>query len=101
MIDLNRNFLRIGTTGTETPFLTEAELPEGDRLSGANDEEMMDKPEDDPDLQQALAESSKTADHNVSDGMEKKLSLRHAIFCCMRHFVVCNFSSVLKIPFLF
>lgn len=33
-IDLKRNVLRIGTTGTETQFLPESELPECARLSG-------------------------------------------------------------------
>lgn len=32
-IDLKKNVLRIGTTGTETPFLSERELPECARLS--------------------------------------------------------------------
>ncbi|XP_023158649.1 protein DDI1 homolog 2 isoform X2 [Ceratitis capitata] len=39
-IDLQRNVLRIGTTGTETQFLPENELPECARLSGANEEEL-------------------------------------------------------------
>lgn len=37
-IDLQRNVLRIGTTGTETPFLPENELPDCARLSGGPDE---------------------------------------------------------------
>lgn len=32
-IDLKNNVLRIGTTGTETPFLAESELPVTDRLA--------------------------------------------------------------------
>lgn len=39
-IDLQKNVLRIGTTGTETPFLSESELPECARLTGGSDEEM-------------------------------------------------------------
>nr|ACO15702.1 DDI1 homolog 2 [Caligus clemensi] len=34
-IDLKRNVLVIGSTGTETPFLTESELPDFARLSGS------------------------------------------------------------------
>jgi len=34
LIDLKRNLLVIGTTGTETPFLSEGELPDCARLSG-------------------------------------------------------------------
>lgn len=37
-IDLQKNVLRIGTTGTETPFLPENELPDCARLSGGPDE---------------------------------------------------------------
>lgn len=33
--------LRIGTTGTETPFLSESDLPECARLSGASDDEIV------------------------------------------------------------
>lgn len=39
-IDLQTNVLRIGTTGTETPFLSENELPDCARLSGSPEEEM-------------------------------------------------------------
>ncbi|KAJ0175096.1 hypothetical protein K1T71_009237 [Dendrolimus kikuchii] len=38
-IDLKHNVLRIGTTGTETPFLPESELPECARLSGYSEDE--------------------------------------------------------------
>ncbi|KAJ0183692.1 hypothetical protein K1T71_000115 [Dendrolimus kikuchii] len=40
-IDLKRNVLRIGTTGTETPFLPESELPECARLSGYSEDEII------------------------------------------------------------
>lgn len=39
-IDLQTNVLRIGTTGTTTPFLAENELPECARLSISPEEEM-------------------------------------------------------------
>ena len=38
-IDLKKNVLVIGTTGTETPFLSEAELPACARLSSQVSEE--------------------------------------------------------------
>jgi len=38
LIDLKRNLLVIGTTGTETPFLSEGELPDCARLSGPRSE---------------------------------------------------------------
>ncbi|XP_063224007.1 protein DDI1 homolog 2 isoform X2 [Bacillus rossius redtenbacheri] len=39
IVDLGRNILRIGTTGTETRFLSERELPECARLSVLTEEE--------------------------------------------------------------
>uniref|UniRef100_T1GHY1 UBA domain-containing protein n=1 Tax=Megaselia scalaris TaxID=36166 RepID=T1GHY1_MEGSC len=41
-IDLQRNVLRIGTTGTETHFLSESELPECARLTDRIDEFLND-----------------------------------------------------------
>ncbi|KPJ20483.1 Protein DDI1-like 2 [Papilio machaon] len=43
IIDLKRNVLHIGTTGTETPFLPESELPDCARLSGNSDDEMVNQ----------------------------------------------------------
>ena len=44
-LDLKNNLLVIGSTGTQTPFLSEAELPECARLSSqmANEDEAMSK----------------------------------------------------------
>lgn len=42
-IDLKRNVLHIGTTGTETPFLSESELPECARLSGSSEDEIINQ----------------------------------------------------------
>ncbi|CAK1588319.1 unnamed protein product [Parnassius mnemosyne] len=42
-IDLKRNVLHIGTTGTETPFLPESELPECARLSGYSEDEIVNQ----------------------------------------------------------
>ena len=39
VVDLKKNVLRIGTTGTETPFLPESDLPECARLSGGTADE--------------------------------------------------------------
>ncbi|XP_065087593.1 protein DDI1 homolog 2 isoform X2 [Ochlerotatus camptorhynchus] len=50
-IDLKHNLLKIGTTGTETRFLAEGELPECARLTGSPEEE-----------QKALAESARIAE---------------------------------------
>ncbi|KAF7388229.1 hypothetical protein HZH68_012165 [Vespula germanica] len=55
-IDLKRNLLMIGTTGTETPFLAEGDLPECARLSGNSDESL-----DDRDLHRALEDSTRDA----------------------------------------
>lgn len=38
-IDLKNNVLIIGTTGNQTPFLTESELPDCARLTGSPEEE--------------------------------------------------------------
>lgn len=64
-IDLKKNVLLIGTTGTETPFLTEGELPEPARLSSKNDDLMEDEH-----LQRVLETSSKDA-YNQAKANEK------------------------------
>ena len=43
---MQKNILRIGTTGTETTFLPENELPPCARLSGYSDTEMTDAEEE-------------------------------------------------------
>ncbi|XP_008484978.2 UBA domain-containing protein mud1-like [Diaphorina citri] len=48
-IDLRKNVLRIGTTGTETPFLSEGDLPEVLRLTHNDDDDEL--------LKKALQES--------------------------------------------
>lgn len=40
-IDLKKNVLRIGTTDTETPFLSERELPECGRLSSQSEDDVI------------------------------------------------------------
>ncbi|XP_023944474.1 protein DDI1 homolog 2 isoform X2 [Bicyclus anynana] len=59
-IDLKRNVLRIGTTGTETLFLPEAELPECARLSGASEDELLGA-RDERQLKEALDNSRQDA----------------------------------------
>lgn len=56
-IDLEHNILRIGTTGTETPFLPENELPECGRLTTSSDHDVTRKEE--KELKKALDESKK------------------------------------------
>ncbi|XP_055694879.1 protein DDI1 homolog 2 [Lutzomyia longipalpis] len=60
-IDLQRNVLRIGTTGTETAFLSESDLPDCARLSGG--------PEDES---KAVAESAKLAEEKaIQEALER------------------------------
>lgn len=59
-IDLKANVLRIGTTGTETAFLPESELPDCARLSTLSEQEVIAKSRkeiEDRDLQKALHDS--------------------------------------------
>lgn len=59
-IDLHANVLRIGTTGTETPFLPESELPDCARLSSLSEEEILARSKkeiEDKDLQTAIHNS--------------------------------------------
>jgi DNA damage-inducible protein 1 len=58
-IDLKNNVLIIGTTGTQTQFLTESELPDCARLTGSPEEE-----------QKALEESRKA---------QEELEMREAL----------------------
>ncbi|EFA03614.1 protein DDI1 homolog 2 isoform X2 [Tribolium castaneum] len=59
-IDLRANVLRIGTTGTETKFLAESDLPECARLSTISEEDAISrsiKESEDRQLQEALRNS--------------------------------------------
>ncbi|XP_041987613.1 protein DDI1 homolog 2 [Aricia agestis] len=63
-IDLKRNCLVIGTTGTETPFLPEAELPECARLSGSSEDELVNqsvKEHEERQIKEALEKSRQDA----------------------------------------
>jgi hypothetical protein len=59
---LKRNILCIGTTGTETRFLAEGELPECGRLSGNNAED------EDKLLGQSMREAE---DHELAKALER------------------------------
>jgi DNA damage-inducible protein 1 len=60
-IDLKNNVLIIGTTGTQTAFLTESELPECARLTGSAEEE-----------QKAIEESKKIQEElEISEALQK------------------------------
>ncbi|CAK9818692.1 Protein DDI1 homolog 2 [Anthophora quadrimaculata] len=64
-IDLKKNVLQIGTTGAETPFLAEGELPEWLRLSGYSDMSNYDVEDDQEENKEkgsrALEDGSKNA----------------------------------------
>ena len=67
-IDLKKNVLRIGTTGTETPFLPESDLPSTDRLAFSDEGEQGKVTEDrqlaemeDKELAEALDQSAREA----------------------------------------
>ncbi|VVC29633.1 Hypothetical protein CINCED_3A015822 [Cinara cedri] len=62
-IDLEHNVLKIGTTGTQTPFLSESELPDCARLTASSDYNIHKK--EDSELRKAIDESKKM---NQSDG---------------------------------
>ncbi|KAB0798649.1 hypothetical protein PPYR_09645 [Photinus pyralis] len=70
-IDLKQNVLRIGTTGTETPFLSERELPECGRLSGLSEEDLVQpssrKQFQDRDMQEAIKNSRETSNATNSN----------------------------------
>lgn len=63
-IDLKNNFLSIGTTGTTTKFLVEAELPECARLTGSPEEE-----------HKALEESTRLAEElDLKSALERSMA---------------------------
>jgi len=68
-IDLHKNVLRIGTTGTETSFLSERDLPECARLSGISEEDIIHqsrKTAEERDLQEALKNSRDAANTSTN-----------------------------------
>ncbi|XP_012342760.1 protein DDI1 homolog 2 isoform X2 [Apis florea] len=77
-IDLKKNVLKIGTTGAETPFLAEGELPEWLRLSGYSDASNYDVEDDKnkKESQRALEHGSRDAkkQRRQPDGLESNSS---------------------------
>ena len=78
-IDLKKNVLVIGTTGTETPFLPEAELPPCARLSSQVSEEDAIKASaketaalEDKQLAEAIARSASDSSMDTSESNSEK-----------------------------
>lgn len=72
-IDLKNNVLLIGTTGTQTPFLSESDLPECARLTGSPEEEQRQIEEskklaEELEIKEALERSAKEAGTGSSSG---------------------------------
>ncbi|GJQ70619.1 hypothetical protein Trydic_g23011 [Trypoxylus dichotomus] len=68
-IDLKANVLRIGTTGTETTFLAETDLPECARLSTISEDDLISqsrKMVEDKELQEAIKRSREAAGASTS-----------------------------------
>ncbi|KAK9888611.1 hypothetical protein WA026_000841 [Henosepilachna vigintioctopunctata] len=70
-IDLRKNVLRIGTTGTETPFLSERELPECARLSSLSEEEVVSKSRKEAE-ERAMREAIKNSKHSAGSGSSRR-----------------------------
>ncbi|KAK9704112.1 Aspartyl protease [Popillia japonica] len=71
-IDLKANVLRIGTTGTETPFLAESDLPECARLSTISEDDLISqsrKMVEDKELQEAIKRSREAAGASTSSNV--------------------------------
>ncbi|XP_044752491.1 protein DDI1 homolog 2 isoform X2 [Coccinella septempunctata] len=65
-IDLRKNVLRIGTTGTETPFLSERELPECARLSTASEEDVIERSRKEAE-EKAMREAIENSRHSAGN----------------------------------
>ena len=74
--DLKRNLLVIGSTGTETPFLAESELPECARLSNRQMEGKSASELEDQQLAEALAKRYKNSSNDMYIFQEKFFSKR-------------------------
>ncbi|KAI4465501.1 aspartyl protease ddi-related [Holotrichia oblita] len=71
-IDLKANVLRIGTTGTETAFLAESDLPECARLSTISEDDLISqsrKMVEDKELQEAIKRSREAAGASTSSNV--------------------------------
>ncbi|XP_053624985.1 protein DDI1 homolog 2 isoform X2 [Plodia interpunctella] len=72
-IDLKRNVLRIGTTGTETPFLPESDLPECARLSGYSEDEIVNQSVKDHEERQ-MKEAMEKSRQDAASSQESRAS---------------------------
>merc|ERR1719474_1768880 len=79
ILDLKRNVLVIGTTGTETPFLSEADLPPCARLSTqVNEDDVLKNSakevaaEEDRQLAEAIARSASDSSMDTSESNSEK-----------------------------
>ncbi|XP_017761635.1 PREDICTED: protein DDI1 homolog 2 isoform X2 [Eufriesea mexicana] len=71
-IDLKKNVLKIGTTGAETPFLAEGELPEWLRLSGYSDASIYDMEDDDEDNKDDKKSSQRALEDGSRDAKKQR-----------------------------
>lgn len=74
--------LRIGTTGTETRFLPESELPDCARLSGSTEEEVMEtsaREAEERDVQKAILASRMPQNSGQLNGF-KNLRVGNCLF---------------------
>ena len=80
-IDLKNNVLRIGTTGTETPFLAESDLPVTDRLAFGEEGVPMEVEDkklaelEDKELAEAMDRSAREAAHGTPSSASSSQSL--------------------------
>ncbi|XP_071052372.1 protein DDI1 homolog 2 isoform X2 [Onthophagus taurus] len=78
-IDLKKNVLRIGTTGTETQFLAESDLPECARLSSISEEDLMaqsKKMAEDHEVQEAIKRSRESSNRDEARSERSSSSRR-------------------------
>ncbi|XP_076451813.1 protein DDI1 homolog 2-like [Babylonia areolata] len=64
IIDLQKNVLKFGTTGTEAPFLSESQLPQHARLNNTHDVPM----DEDQQLAQAISKSQAESASKAGEG---------------------------------
>merc|ERR1719419_2234059 len=103
-IDLKKNVLVIGTTGTETPFLPEAELPPCARLSSQVSEEDAIKASaketaalEDKQLAEAIARSASDSSWTPVNQTVRRLELqeRHLVFQQQIFYLLTNLKSLM------
>ncbi|XP_075213515.1 DNA damage inducible 1 homolog rngo isoform X4 [Lycorma delicatula] len=80
-IDLKKNVLRIGTTGTETQFLAEQDLPDCARLSSINSDDDIAREVEERDMQQAIRDSRLPSPSGNSHAGKRKR--QHQYLCLL------------------